>query len=198
LGYVALLACGVGLWFTLVYGGAERLTAWRTRRVRLYLDAELGVPFVPATVLLYDSVYLHYVVTPFVLRRRREVRALAATLAAATLCAGVGFLLFPAHAEFSTPQDLGPWNGLVQFTKRLAGRHNLAPSLHVALAVVCTRVLAARAQGLGKALLWTWAAGIAASTLLLHQHYLIDVVSGFALGWLGVRWGYRRWVAAAS
>jgi membrane-associated phospholipid phosphatase len=31
-------------------------------------------------------------------------------------------------------------------------------------------------------LLWLWAAAIAASTVLTHQHHIIDAVTGWALG----------------
>jgi membrane-associated phospholipid phosphatase len=54
----------------------------------------------------------------------------------------------------------------------------------------------ARRAGLpGKMLLWLWAGVIAASTLLLHQHYLLDVLTGAALGWAGARAVYDRWAA---
>ena len=42
-------------------------------------------------------------------------------------------------------------------------------------------------------LFWLWAGAVAASTVLLHQHYLIDVVSGVALGLAGAWLLYPRW-----
>jgi membrane-associated phospholipid phosphatase len=89
------------------------------------------------------------------------------------------------------------WDGLVRFAKWVARPHNYAPSLHVALSVVCIRVYARHANRAGKVFLWLWAAGIAVSTVLLHQHYLVDVVTGFLLGLAGVRWVYDRRLAAA-
>jgi membrane-associated phospholipid phosphatase len=90
---------------------------------------------------------------------------------------------------------MGAWEGSVRFFKWLALAHNLVPSLHVALSVVCVAVYARRAGLPGKMLLWLWAGVIAASTLLLHQHYLLDVLTGAALGWAGVRAVYDRWAA---
>jgi membrane-associated phospholipid phosphatase len=84
----------------------------------------------------------------------------------------------------------------VRFVKWVARPHNLLPSLHVALSVVCVHVYARHAGTAGKALLWLWAGAVAASTLLLHQHYLLDVLSGAALGWAGVRGVYDRWAKA--
>jgi membrane-associated phospholipid phosphatase len=195
LGCAALLALAMGLWFELIYGGADVLAAQHSHRVRLHLDGELAIPFVPETVLLYLSLYLLFWAAPFVLHSRRELKALTATLAVVTLCAGVCFMFLPAESAFPTPSDMGAWTGPVRFAKGLALRYNYVPSLHVALGVVCVAVFASRAAVVGKVVLWAWALAICASTLLLHQHYLIDVVTGFALGLAGVGWGYRRWTA---
>jgi membrane-associated phospholipid phosphatase len=195
LGHAGLLGLATGAWFEIIYGGADLLAAQHSYRVRLYFDAELSMPFVPAAVLLYMSLYLLFWAAPFILRARRELTALAAALAAVTLFAGLCFIVFPAECVFPGADEAGVWTGLVGFAKGLALRYNLMPSLHVALAVVCIAVFAARAPRAGKVLLWIWALGICASTLLLHQHYLVDVLTGFALGLAGVRWVYGPWTA---
>jgi membrane-associated phospholipid phosphatase len=195
LGHFLLLALAVGLWFELIYGGADWVTGRHTYRVRLHLDAEVRIPFVPASVLGYLSTYLLLAAPPFVLRSRRELQALAATLLAVILAAGVCFLIVPAEPAFPPLGESGVWDGLVRFAKWVARTHNYAPSLHVALSVVCVAVYARHAGRVGRVLLWLWAAGIAASTLLLHQHYLVDVVTGLLLGLAGVRWVYSRWAA---
>jgi membrane-associated phospholipid phosphatase len=186
------LAAAVGAWFTLVYVGADWLTARHGWRVRVHLELEQQTPFVPAALLGYASEYVLFALPPFVLRTRRELDALAAALAAVMLCAGVVFLLVPAAPAFPPPAEMGAWEGPVRFVKWVARPHNLLPSLHVALGVVCVSAYARRAGPAGKALLWLWAAVIAGSTLLLHQHYLLDVLTGAALGWAGARGVYDR------
>jgi membrane-associated phospholipid phosphatase len=189
------LAVAVGLCFSLVYGGADVLTGWRPLRFPVHFEWELAIPFVPATVLLYDSVYLHYILAPFVLRTRHELDAYALALVAVILVAGVCFLLYPSELAYPPNLDAGVWTGLVSATRRLALRYNLAPSLHVALAVLSMAVLATRARGVGKMLLWTWAGLIALSTLLLHQHHILDVVTGWPLGLMGKWCVYDRMLA---
>jgi membrane-associated phospholipid phosphatase len=191
------LGAALGAWFTVLYVGADWLTARHGWRVRVHLDLERQTPFVPAALPGYVSEYLLFALPPFVLRTRRELDALAATMAAVMLAAGVVFLLVPAAPAFPPPADMGAWGPPVRFIKWVALAHNLLPSLHVALSVVCVFVYARRAAAAGKALLWLWAAVIAASTLFLHQHYLLDVLTGAALGWAGVRGVYDRWATAA-
>jgi membrane-associated phospholipid phosphatase len=186
----------VGLWFVLVYGGADRVTAAHGYRVRLHFDGELAVPFVPESVLVYLSIYLLFAAAPFVLRTGRDLSALAGTLAAVTGVAGVCFLLLPGEMVFPQTEDPGAWGGPVRFAKRLALAYNFAPSLHVALSTVCVAVYARRARPAGAVLLWLWAGAVGASTVLLHQHYVVDVLTGFALALAGVRWGYDRWAGS--
>jgi membrane-associated phospholipid phosphatase len=188
-----LLGSGVSAWWVLIYHGANWLTDAIQYRIRLHFDTELGIPYVPSSVVIYMSIYLLFVAAPFILRRRDELDRLAATLAVIILVAGSFFLAVPAEPYFRTPGDLGPWDGLVRLAKRVALRYNFAPSLHVGLSAVCIILYARQAPSWGKVLLWGWALAVGASTLLLHQHYVVDVIGGYLLGWAGVRCVYDRW-----
>jgi membrane-associated phospholipid phosphatase len=189
LGYAALLSFANTLWFVLVYGGMDALTARRTFRVPVHFEGELAIPFVPAMTLFYMSLYLLFWMAPFVLRTRREFKALVITLAIAIFCGGIGFLLFPADLAFAPPleEDLGIWAGLFHFADKLNLTYNLLPSLHVAFAVVCVAIFSGRAPAAGRVSLWLWAAMIAASTVLIHQHHLLDVATGWLLALVCVK-----------
>jgi membrane-associated phospholipid phosphatase len=197
LGLSALLGSCQVLWFALIYGGTNYLTTLRSYRVRLHFDWELDVPFVPAMVLGYLSIYPLFVIAPFILRTRREMVSLVLTQATITLVAGIFFLFLPADLHFPTEPDMGDWKWLVELARRIALEHNFIPSLHVGMSAVCVLAYSRRAGWLGKTLLWLWSAFISASTMLIHQHYVVDVLAGYALAWAGVRWGYRRWAMAA-
>jgi membrane-associated phospholipid phosphatase len=192
-GHYLLLSLGVSVWGTLVYGGADWLTAQHTYRVRVHLDAELATPFVPASVLGYTALYYPlFWGVPFILHTGRELHALATTLCTVIGVAGICFLLLPAEPAFPPTPDCGPWEDLVCVAKQVALTYNLVPSLHVAFSVILLTVYGLYAGMLGRMILSLWAAVIAASTLLLHQHYIIDVVTGLLLGLAGVRWVYCR------
>src|SRR5258708_17249274 len=87
--YAALLSFVNTLWFVLVYGGMDALTARRTFRVPVQFPTELAIPLVPAMTLFYMSIYFRFWMAPFVLRTRREFPALVLIVALARFCDGV-------------------------------------------------------------------------------------------------------------
>lgn len=184
-----LLAALNSLWFVLVYGGADALTAHRTLRIPVHTAAELRIPLVPAMTVFYMSLYLLFFLAPFILRTRQAFRAVVLTMATVIGAGGLLFLLLPAELAFAPPreQDLGVWAGLYHLADGLNLTYNLVPSLHVAFAVTCVAAFAPKAPRAGKVLLWLWAALIAASTVLTHQHHLLDVVAGWGLALLSSR-----------
>ena len=119
---------------------------------------------------------------PFIVRERREFAALIRALALATFIGGLGFLLVPAQPAFPPHSDPGLWAGLSRFADWLNLDYNMAPSLHVALSVCCVAIFSRRASRTGRGLLWLWAFAIALSTVLAHQHHLVDALTGWALG----------------
>ena len=193
LAQAVLLALPVTLWWAFVYHGANWLTGLRSYRVRVHLDAELAMPFIPPFILAYLSLDLVFVPAPFILRSRRELQALALSLASATAVAGVGFLLLPAELAYPY-SDPGAWSGLFAFARKMALPYNLVPSLHVALSCICLAAYATRCGLTGKALLGVWASTIVLSTLLTHQHHLLDVGAGLALAVAGKRFIYDRFI----
>lgn len=195
--YALLLSFVNTLWFVLVYAGMDSLTARRSIRVPVHFPAELAIPFVPAMTLFYMSIYLLFWMAPFVLRTRREFRALVITMAVAIFCGGIGFLLFPADLAFVPPREdeLGIWAAMFHFADKLNLTYNLLPSLHVAFAVICIVIFSARAPALGKLLLWFWAVMVAASTVLIHQHHLLDAATGWLLGLVCVRSIFARYAS---
>jgi membrane-associated phospholipid phosphatase len=134
---------------------------------------------------------LVFALAPFILRSCRELQALALSLAAVTTVAGISFLLFPAELAYPR-HDPGAWSGFFAIARAMALPYNLVPSLHVAMSWICLAAYSAHCGVAGKALFATWAAAIALSTLLTHQHHLLDVATGIALAVAGKRFIYDR------
>lgn len=190
----ALLSLANTIWFLAVYGGADLLTSRRAFRVPVHVSAELRIPFMPWMTVFYMSIYGLFILAPFILRTRREFAAIVSTMAVAVAVSGVAFLLFPAELAFAPVREeqLGIWAVIYHFADGLNLTYNLLPSLHVAFAVICVAVFSPRAPRPVKAVLWLWASLIAASTVLTHQHHVLDVATGWLLAVVCVRTVYCR------
>lgn len=169
--------------FALVYGGADRLTALHSFRLPVALPFETRLPVYPAAVLAYLSIYGLFAAALYFCRDNDSLRGLARAQLRLILVSGIGFLLIPAQPEYPPVAEsaLGIWSGPFHFADRVNLTYNLVPSLHVALSVACVRYYVPTAGPAARVLLWGWAALIAASTLLTHQHHLLDVATGWIL-----------------
>lgn len=176
-------------WFAFVYAGADYLTGLHQYRVPLYHSAELSIPLIPAMTVFYNSLHLIYAVAPFILRARPEMHALALVWFLMTLVGGVFFFIIPFEPGFSRPDSsqMGMWRGMFEFADNANLKFNCCPSLHVAWGVATLDVYARSAARTTRVLLWSWAAGLSLSTLVLHQHHVIDVVGGLVLAFWGSR-----------
>jgi hypothetical protein len=193
LGESLLWGSATTLWWIVVYAGADWVTGLRSERVRVHLDVEKSIPFVPALLLVYRSLDVMFLLGPFILRRRAEVRALTGTLSIVIGVAGVGFLVFPSELAYP-PQDAGGWEPLADWNRRIVRTYNLAPSLHVALSVVTLSAYGTRCGTSGKALLAIWAATIALSTLFVHVSSTLKAGQKRAFGpGQGAEGGSRDW-----
>lgn len=190
-------AMGLGLaqaaLFAIVYGGADWFAAQHRYRVPLHSKLDLAIPLVPAMAVFYLSLNLLLWLAPLVLRTRQQLRAIVAAQAAATLVAAIGFLALPGQDAFplAARSELGIWDGPMQLARWIALHHNYLPSLHVTYTVICIAAYRDWATGRVRMALWCWGAAIIASTLLTHQHYLLDVAAGLLLGWAAIRFVYR-------
>jgi membrane-associated phospholipid phosphatase len=181
------------VWFEIVFNACDAITRGRTLRVPIATSLDLAIPFVQSMTLVYLSMDLLLLAGPLILRTRREFRAAIAMLASAIGIGGVCFLLIPAELAYPPVLDseLGIWAGAYHVADTLNLTYNLVPSLHVALTVACVAAFARYRGRITKALLWAWALAIALSTLLTHQHHIVDAVSGWVLGLLCFRFVYR-------
>lgn len=178
----AFWAMWVGVAFFSVYPTCNWLTSLRGEYFSLYFAAELDVPFVPEFIVFYLSMYVLFAMPPFFLKVT-ELTALGKQLIAGTLISGLVFLLVPARLGFVREV---PESGLIEsiYSTLFAVDmpHNMVPSLHVVFSTLILLALANASVGEQNKILWYgWLMVICASTLLVHQHHLIDVVAGLAL-----------------
>ncbi|MBS2036358.1 phosphatase PAP2 family protein [bacterium] len=175
-----------------VYAASARLGDLAADRHRLYFGWERAIPLVPAAALVYLSIALMLVPLMRALPTATQLRPVAITLICQSLVAALCFWLLPLEDGYPHLGPASGWDGWVwNLSNDLALRHNYFPSLHVTLAVSAALVLS-RARGSTHWPMACWAAAISFSTLLVHQHHLIDIFGGLLLAQAGVRLIYDR------
>lgn len=185
--HFALLYGLLTILFVVVFGGADWITRHHSVRIHAFWAFELSIPLVPWMVVPYMTMYVVFLLAPFLLPKR-ELNRLGFALAQVILVSGVAFLALPAELGFppaTAPGSVwGPW---LRLADRLNLDFDLIPSLHVALFATCAGVYATRVAPWARALLGLWLVLVTASTVLTHQHHLIDAATGLALGAWGAR-----------
>jgi hypothetical protein len=181
LAYASLLTVVVNVVFVIVYFASDSITAQRGHHVHLFVRRELAIPLWPSTIILYDSLYFLFLLAPFVLRTKESFRRLALAAVATILVAGACFLLLPAELGFPSAVVTGPFATIFRVSDKVNLDYNLVPSLHVALAVLCLQAFWPAGSLFVRLGLALWGAGLALSTLLTHQHHVLDVATGAGL-----------------
>jgi membrane-associated phospholipid phosphatase len=180
IGYGSLLCV---LW-VIIYGGASWFTGLHDYRIRLGWNEDSYIPFLPEMAVIYLSLFPMIWLSLFILPTTADIKQFARTLVWLFVISGIGFLILPGQTFASAKSVEGHVQPVFEFADWINLEHNYLPSLHVGMAVVCAyaygRQLSRRVAGF----IWVWAAAVAFSTLLTHQHYLADVVAGGVVGWI--------------
>jgi hypothetical protein len=125
--------------------------------------------------------------SPFVLRDSADLRSFARSISMTILVCGIGFIFLPSEPAYPLQPATGLEGRVFHFADAINLRYNMCPSLHVAMAVAAACAYSLRSAAFKKTLWWIWTAAIAASTLLTHQHHLVDVVGGAVVGAVAAR-----------
>ncbi|MCZ7557750.1 MAG: phosphatase PAP2 family protein [Bacteroidia bacterium] len=173
-----MLLCYAG-WVTLYY-----TTAWIGASRGPVFDPSLPIdatfPIVPWTFFIYLLAYV-IVLGLFVIRRNAQFLNLAfSSFIVMNLGAFALFALFPAQGPERDFAAEG--GGVIALVHLVDSRFNAFPSLHVANPwLVAFLSLKERGFSVPSMLFLLVAPAISLSTMLVRQHYLLDVLGGFAL-----------------
>jgi membrane-associated phospholipid phosphatase len=144
------------------------------------LPFESRIPLVPAAFPVYAAVYFEAALPIVLLRSTREYLHLQVACVAMSLVAFVVFGCAPMAYPRPHADLHGPVQALLAAEWAVDGPACTFPSLHVAFAWLLAFALGGRSKR-GRALWWVNAALISTATLLVKQHFLVDVVAGIAL-----------------
>jgi membrane-associated phospholipid phosphatase len=111
-----------------------------------------------------------------------KIKAIAISLISSSAIASVFFLLFPAELGFSRTENIQGYEFWYNALHWLDHPHNLVPSLHITFSALSAYVISTEMGSVFLRLIFLlWFLLICSSIVLVHQHHLIDIVSGFVL-----------------
>ncbi|MFP2924164.1 phosphatase PAP2 family protein [Pyxidicoccus sp. 3LG] len=177
------MTAGFALFFLAVYGSASWVTGFYPGGLHVELPFERHIPFVPAWAAVYVSMDVLLLLSLLVFRTWRDMTPFALALCVETVVGAVGFVLLPVEVAWPPRVAQGGWADVFLLADTMNLERNYLPSLHVAFACTAALAYSERSGRLGRTLFSLWAAAIAASTLLIHEHHLVDVVAGALLAW---------------
>jgi membrane-associated phospholipid phosphatase len=183
----ATCAIGQALLFLAIYSGCLFVSGQRHDVGQFYSSWELRLPLVPPMILPYFSIYPLFLISFFFCSDARELRAHTYRLCLCQLVAGVCYQLFPLRGGFDRPAVEGVFGVFFRVLEATDRPYNLAPSLHVATAIIVGVVMATKFRGVARMLAITWFVLIAISTVFTWQHHVVDVIAGGLLGTACVR-----------
>ncbi len=169
--------------FLAVYFTCNWWTSRRSGLLAIYFDWELSIPFVPAMIWGYGSMLILFLFPLFQLDEA-GLRRLGRQILLALPIAGLSFLMFPAEIGFVRPDYVPGYDAVYQFIYTVDYPHNLVPSLHI---VFSTLIIAAMMDVAAPLWRWgyaLWLTVISVSVVLVHQHHIADVLSGYLLAWV--------------
>ena len=149
-------------------------------------------PVIPIWVVPYYLTYLFWIFAIYWTLFRLDDRSVRAALAGALFTVSVGaaaFVFFPTYIDLPAVTGTDIFSNLLRMVQVAGGTHAALPSAHNYL----TMLSAAFAVRLYSKWRWLWISivvTVALSTLFTGQHYILHVVTGLTLGWIGYQFGW--------
>lgn len=165
-----------------IYLGTNEIAAQRTSFYQLYFEFEREIPMVPWMIHIYNSFHILLFMNFLIIKNSLKIKAIAISLISSSAIASVFFLLFPAELGFSRTENIQGYEFWYNALHWLDHPHNLVPSLHITFSALSAYVISTEMGSVFLRLIFLlWFLLICSSIVLVHQHHLIDIVSGFVL-----------------
>jgi membrane-associated phospholipid phosphatase len=166
--------------FLFLWSLSHELSDMRAVRYPLYFAWESQIAFQAWALPLYFSLDIAVILFPFLFKSWRDAIAPVGTLFIQTAVAAIFFVLVPIEPGYETT---GVWGTYFYeyFGLENLSRWNHAPSLHVSYVFTMAWVIGKRYNNTILTTALIWATAVSISTMLVHEHHLLCVLSGFAL-----------------
>jgi membrane-associated phospholipid phosphatase len=144
------------------------------------LDNE--IPFIPSFIWIYHTLLPVFFYTIYKFNIAKEFYLLFWSATLATFLISVCYVLLPSFYPYPTfePTTTSEW--LTYWTHKIDGASNTFPSGHVGFSWLLYLSIAHSVENRKyKRYYLVWAMLIAVSTLVLKQHYIVDIFAGWLL-----------------
>ncbi len=157
----------------------------RDHLIDLSTPFDKAIPVIPVFVIPYLSfIPILFVVLPAILwRKPEEFKRFGLTVFVTQMVLNVLYLLVPGTLTRPSLSGTDPFTVLLRdVVWKLDEPINTFPSNHVALSVIAILTLGLAFGWRKYWLLQVWLVLVCASTLFVHQHVVLDVISGVVCG----------------
>lgn len=166
----------------------NEVTGMRSVVYRLDLPFERDIPLYPALIFAYILEFAYFGLAYLMIDDLGYFKKVAKAVLLCVSLHFVIFLVFPV--EYLLRPEVDPGRGwaylLVDFYYYIDRPYNCFPSLHVSNVFLVSFFMHRFRPGLGW-ILHPLALLVAISVVLVKQHYVVDVVAGFFVGWFVYR-----------
>ena len=149
------------------------------------------IPVYPVWVVPYYFTYAVWLFGIYWTLFKLDVRSFRAVIAASLFTISIGaltFIFFPTYIDLPVIPGDDIFSIMLRAIQIAGGTHAALPSAHN----YGTMLVSAFAIHFYPRRRWIWIiilVSIALSTLFTGQHYILDVVAGLTLGWIGFKFG---------
>lgn len=173
------------VYFVIGYLTINRLIQSRAIFIDVSLPVDRRIPFIPLFIFGYILVYASILLIYIIIKDRRDWHRAILSFFLATTVSYFFFIVWPVRMELRP--DMAEMSGLSASVTRLYYAidlpYNCFPSLHITYPTLATFVSWKNHRAMRWAFM-TMTAIVAASVLLVKQHYVADVAAGFANAFL--------------
>ncbi len=179
-----LLFLSITLYYLAGYFFINEWTSHRHRVFHLALPFEKNIPLLPALIFAYVMIYIFLAVPYLVIEDLDYFKKIVKSFFICVTLHFAIFLIFPVGYNLRpvVNPDQGWAYALVDFYYWLDLPYNSFPSMHISNAFLVAFFMRHHRP------YWGWimlplAFLVAISVVLVKQHYIVDVVAGYLVGW---------------
>jgi membrane-associated phospholipid phosphatase len=172
----------------MLYGPTSQ---WMTGGLAPKIALDALIPIWPVWVVAYAACYPFWLTVFVYSIWKMDSRLYRALMAACLFTFSLGiltFVLFPTYVDLPMLAGTDAFSALLRQIQIAGGRYDALPSGHIYI----TTLLALFHTNWHPRQRWFWSAvvvTVSLSTLFTGQHYILDVVAGLAVAWIGYRFG---------